>query len=94
MEGFEANSIVLRLMHLRENLEELDRKIRRLSVNAQVTGQVQRADLDNVQIAMRSTMVASTALWNDLQELIRKASPSVVTRELRDHDDPKHALRV
>ncbi|KAL0367395.1 UNVERIFIED_CONTAM: hypothetical protein Sradi_3629600 [Sesamum radiatum] len=42
---------------------------------------------------MRSTMVASTALWNDLQEPIRKASPSVLTHELREHD-PKHALRV
>ncbi|KAL0431861.1 UNVERIFIED_CONTAM: hypothetical protein Sradi_0812100 [Sesamum radiatum] len=62
MEGFEANSIVLRLKHLKENLEELDRKIGQLSVNAQVAGQVQRANLDNVQVAMRSTMVASTAL--------------------------------
>ncbi|KAL0443919.1 UNVERIFIED_CONTAM: hypothetical protein Slati_2114600 [Sesamum latifolium] len=33
------------------------------------------------------------ALWNALQEPIRKASPSVMTRELREHD-PKHALRV
>ncbi|KAL0374266.1 UNVERIFIED_CONTAM: hypothetical protein Sradi_3342300 [Sesamum radiatum] len=38
-------------------------------------------------------MVASTALWNALQEPIRKASPSVMTRELREHD-PKHGLRV
>ncbi|KAL0319782.1 UNVERIFIED_CONTAM: putative enzymatic polyprotein [Sesamum radiatum] len=93
MEGFEANSVMLRLRHLRENLEELDREFGRLSVNAQVAGQVQRADLDIVQTTIRSSLVASTALWNALQEPIRKASPSVVTRELREHD-PKHAFRV
>ncbi|KAL0287645.1 UNVERIFIED_CONTAM: hypothetical protein Sradi_7120000 [Sesamum radiatum] len=93
MEGFEANSVMLRLKHLRENLEELDREFGRLSVNAQVARQVQRADLDIVQTTIRSFLVASTALWNALQELIRKASPSVVTRELREHD-PKHAFRV
>ncbi|KAL0431421.1 UNVERIFIED_CONTAM: putative enzymatic polyprotein [Sesamum radiatum] len=59
----------------------------------QVAGQVQRADLDIVQTTIRSSLVASTALWNALQEPIRKASPSVVTRELREHD-PKHAFRV
>ncbi|KAL0349704.1 UNVERIFIED_CONTAM: Polyprotein P3 [Sesamum radiatum] len=37
--------------------------------------------------------VASTSLWNDLQEPIRKASSSEMTNELRKHD-PKHALRV
>ncbi|KAL0399786.1 UNVERIFIED_CONTAM: hypothetical protein Sradi_2321900 [Sesamum radiatum] len=84
---------MLRLRHLRENLEELDREFGRLSVNAQVAGQVQRADLDIVQTTIRSSLVASTALWNALQEPIRKASPSVVTRELREHD-PKHAFRV
>ncbi|KAL0391525.1 UNVERIFIED_CONTAM: hypothetical protein Slati_4537600 [Sesamum latifolium] len=42
---------------------------------------------------MRSTMVASTTLWNDLQEPIRKASPSVVACELREHGS-KPALRV
>ncbi|KAL2232593.1 UNVERIFIED_CONTAM: putative enzymatic polyprotein [Sesamum indicum] len=45
----EANSIMLRLRHLRENLEELDRKFGQLAVNAQVAGQIQRADLDTVQ---------------------------------------------
>ncbi|KAL0458593.1 UNVERIFIED_CONTAM: movement protein [Sesamum latifolium] len=63
------------------------------SLDAQVAGQVQRADLDIVQTTIRSSLVASTALWNALQEPIRKASPSVMTRELREHD-PKHALRV
>ncbi|KAK4392506.1 Enzymatic polyprotein [Sesamum angolense] len=38
MEGFEANSVMLRLRHLRENLEELDREFGRLAVNAQSTG--------------------------------------------------------
>ncbi|KAL0413642.1 UNVERIFIED_CONTAM: hypothetical protein Sradi_1565900, partial [Sesamum radiatum] len=33
------------------------------------------------------------ALWNDLREPIRKASPLGMTNELREHD-PKHALRV
>ncbi|KAL0404017.1 UNVERIFIED_CONTAM: hypothetical protein Sradi_2042500 [Sesamum radiatum] len=93
MEGFEANSVMLRLRHLRENLEELDREFGRLSVNAQVAGQVQRADLDIVQTTIRSSLVASTALWNALQEPIYKALPSVVTRELREHD-PKYAFRV
>ncbi|KAL0373955.1 UNVERIFIED_CONTAM: putative enzymatic polyprotein [Sesamum radiatum] len=60
---------------------------------AQVAGQVQRANLDIVQTTIRSSLVASTALWNALQEPIHKASPSVVTRELREHD-PKHAFRV
>ncbi|KAL0291079.1 UNVERIFIED_CONTAM: movement protein [Sesamum angustifolium] len=75
MEASEANSIMLRLRHLRENLEELNREFGRL-VNAQVAGQVQRADLDLVQTNIRSSLVASTALWNALQEPIRKASPS------------------
>ncbi|KAL0291748.1 UNVERIFIED_CONTAM: Enzymatic polyprotein [Sesamum calycinum] len=72
----EANSIILRLRHLRENLEELNKKFERLAVNAQVARQIQRADLNTVQIAIRTTMVASTSLWNDLQEPIRKASSS------------------
>ncbi|KAK4404159.1 hypothetical protein Sango_0784500 [Sesamum angolense] len=93
MEGFEANSVMLRLRHLRENLEELDREFGRLAVNAQVAGQVQRADLDIVQTNIRSSLVASTALWNALQEPIRKASPSVMTRELREQGS-KPALRV
>ncbi|KAL0293900.1 UNVERIFIED_CONTAM: putative enzymatic polyprotein, partial [Sesamum angustifolium] len=79
--------------HLRENLEELDREFGRLAVNAQVAGQVQRADLDIVQTNIRSSLVASTALWNALQEPIRKASPSVMTRELREQGS-KPALRV
>ncbi|KAL0434936.1 UNVERIFIED_CONTAM: hypothetical protein Sradi_0201500 [Sesamum radiatum] len=66
MEGFEANSVMLRLRHLRENLKELDRQFGRLAVNAQVAGQVQRADLDTVQTAIRSSLIASTTLWNDL----------------------------
>ncbi|KAL0411878.1 UNVERIFIED_CONTAM: hypothetical protein Slati_3777500 [Sesamum latifolium] len=93
MEGFKANSVMLTLMHLRENLEELDREFGQLAVNAQVAGQVQGADLDIVQTTIRSSLVASTTLWNALQEPIRKASPSVMTCELREHD-PKHALRV
>ncbi|KAL0378729.1 UNVERIFIED_CONTAM: putative enzymatic polyprotein [Sesamum radiatum] len=43
--------------------------------------------------AIRSSLVASTALWNDLREPIGKVSPSGMTNELREHD-PKHALRV
>ncbi|KAK4400899.1 putative enzymatic polyprotein [Sesamum angolense] len=93
MEASEANSIILRLGHLRENLEELNKKFGRLAVNAQVARQIQRADLDTVQIAIRTTMVASTSLWNDLQESIRKASSSEMTKELKKHYT-KHARRV
>ncbi|KAK4400776.1 hypothetical protein Sango_1183700 [Sesamum angolense] len=49
--------------------------------------------VDNTNIAIRTTMVASTSLWNDLQEPIRKASSSEMTNELKKHDT-KHALRV
>ncbi|KAK4409381.1 putative enzymatic polyprotein [Sesamum angolense] len=45
------------------------------------------------QIAIRTTMMASTSLWNDLQEPIRKASSSDMTNELKKQDT-KHALRV
>ncbi|KAK4408783.1 movement protein [Sesamum angolense] len=94
MEGAEANSVMLRLRHLRENLEELDREFGRLAVNAQVAGQVQRADLDKVQTNIRSSLVASTALWNALLEPIRKASPSVMTRELREQGSkPAHRVQ-
>ncbi|KAL0446822.1 UNVERIFIED_CONTAM: hypothetical protein Slati_1810100 [Sesamum latifolium] len=93
MEGFEASSVMLRLRHLRENLKELDREFGRLAVNAQVAGQVQRVDLDIVQTTIRSSLVASTALWNALQEPIRKASPLVMTRELREQGS-KPAFRV
>ncbi|KAL2243781.1 UNVERIFIED_CONTAM: hypothetical protein Sindi_0496100, partial [Sesamum indicum] len=79
MEASAANSIMLRLRHLQKNLEELDRKFRQLAVNAKV--------------AVRSSLLASTSLWNDLREPIRKASPSGMTHELREHD-PKHAFRV
>ncbi|KAL2248074.1 UNVERIFIED_CONTAM: hypothetical protein Sindi_2659700 [Sesamum indicum] len=80
MEASEANSIMLRLRHLQENLEELDRKFGQLVVNAQV-------------VAIRSSLLASTSLWNDLREQIQKASPSGMTHELREHD-PKHAFRA
>ncbi|KAL2250146.1 UNVERIFIED_CONTAM: hypothetical protein Sindi_2488300, partial [Sesamum indicum] len=92
MEASEANSIMLRLRHPWENLEELDRKFGQLAVNAQVAGQIQRADLDIVQVAIRSSLLASTSLWNNLRELIRKASPSGMTHKLREHD-PKYAFR-
>ncbi|KAL2250133.1 UNVERIFIED_CONTAM: hypothetical protein Sindi_2487000 [Sesamum indicum] len=49
MEASEANSIMYRLRHLRENLKKLDRKFGQLAVNGQVAGQIQRADLDTVQ---------------------------------------------
>ncbi|KAL2247183.1 UNVERIFIED_CONTAM: Enzymatic polyprotein [Sesamum indicum] len=76
-----------------KNLEELDRKFGQLAVNAQVARQIQRADLDTVQVAIRSSLLASTSPWNDLREPIRKASPSGMTRKLREHD-PKHAFRA
>ncbi|KAL0347858.1 UNVERIFIED_CONTAM: hypothetical protein Scaly_1801800 [Sesamum calycinum] len=63
--------------HLKENPEKLNKKFGRLAMNAQVAGQIQRANHDTVQIAMRTTMVVSTSLWNDLQEPIRKISFSV-----------------
>ncbi|KAL0440602.1 UNVERIFIED_CONTAM: hypothetical protein Slati_2543200 [Sesamum latifolium] len=62
MEGFEANSVMLRLRHFRENLEDLDREFGRLAVNFQVAGQIQRADVDTVQTAIRSSLIALTAL--------------------------------
>ncbi|KAL0404327.1 UNVERIFIED_CONTAM: hypothetical protein Sradi_2073500 [Sesamum radiatum] len=45
------------------------------------------------QTMIRSSLIASTTQWNDLREPIRKASPSGITNELREHD-PKHVLRV
>ncbi|KAL2253060.1 UNVERIFIED_CONTAM: putative enzymatic polyprotein, partial [Sesamum indicum] len=75
------------------NEKEFFAKFGQLAVNAQVAGQIQRADLDTVQVAIRSSLLASTSLWNDLREPIRKASPSRMTHELREHD-PKYAFRV
>ncbi|KAK4391391.1 hypothetical protein Sango_1916900 [Sesamum angolense] len=43
--------------------------------------------------AIRSSFLASTLLWNDLKESIRKASPLGKIHELREHD-PRYALRV
>ena len=48
MEASKANPIMMRLKHLQENLEELDKKFGQLAVNGQVVGQIQRADLDIV----------------------------------------------
>ncbi|KAL0339259.1 UNVERIFIED_CONTAM: hypothetical protein Sangu_1448000 [Sesamum angustifolium] len=93
MEAFEANSIMLRLRHLRENLEELNKKFGRLVMNSEVAEQIQRADLDTIQIAIRTTMVASTSLWNDIQEPIQKASSSEMTHDLREHVS-KPAFRI
>ncbi|KAL2248174.1 UNVERIFIED_CONTAM: hypothetical protein Sindi_2669700 [Sesamum indicum] len=93
MEAAEANSIMLRLRHLQGNIEELDRKFGQLAVNAQVAGQIRIANLDTIQVAIRNSLLASTSLWNDLREAIRKASPLVMTHELKKHG-PKHAFRV
>ncbi|KAL0444604.1 UNVERIFIED_CONTAM: hypothetical protein Slati_2183100 [Sesamum latifolium] len=62
MEASEANSIILRFRHLKENLQELHKMFRHLTLNAQVAGQIQRVDLDTVQIAIRSTRVASEGI--------------------------------
>ncbi|KAL0388033.1 UNVERIFIED_CONTAM: hypothetical protein Sradi_2685100 [Sesamum radiatum] len=70
MEASEANFIILRLRHLRINLESLDKKLEQLLVKAQVAGQVQREDLDTAQITIRSNMLVSCSLWNDLKEPI------------------------
>ncbi|KAL2228435.1 UNVERIFIED_CONTAM: hypothetical protein Sindi_1823200 [Sesamum indicum] len=78
MEASEAKSIMLRLRHLRENLKELDRKFGQLAVNAQVAGQIQRANLDTVQVTIRTNS---------------EGAPSEMTHELWEHD-PKHAFRV
>ncbi|KAL2228351.1 UNVERIFIED_CONTAM: hypothetical protein Sindi_1814800 [Sesamum indicum] len=56
MEASKANPIMMRLKHLQENLEELDKKFGQLAVNAQVAGQILRADLDTVQKASPSRM--------------------------------------
>ncbi|KAL0406217.1 UNVERIFIED_CONTAM: hypothetical protein Slati_3935600 [Sesamum latifolium] len=40
-----------------------------------------------------SSLLASTSLWNDLREPVRKELPLGMTHELREHD-PIHALRV
>ncbi|KAL0289503.1 UNVERIFIED_CONTAM: hypothetical protein Sangu_2611900 [Sesamum angustifolium] len=93
METSKENSIMLRFRYLRENLEESDKKFGQLALNTQVVGQIQKVDLDTIQIAIRTTMVASTSLWNYLQEPIWKASPSGMTHDLREHD-PKHTVRV
>ncbi|KAL0339263.1 UNVERIFIED_CONTAM: hypothetical protein Sangu_1448400 [Sesamum angustifolium] len=53
MEAPEANSIMLKLRHLRENLEELNKKFGWPAVNVQVAGQIQRADPDTIQITIR-----------------------------------------
>ncbi|KAL0337651.1 UNVERIFIED_CONTAM: hypothetical protein Scaly_2040200 [Sesamum calycinum] len=45
------------------------------------------------EIAIRSSFLASTLLWNDLKESIRKTSPLGKIHELREHD-PRYALRV
>ncbi|KAL0309337.1 UNVERIFIED_CONTAM: hypothetical protein Sradi_5876000 [Sesamum radiatum] len=45
------------------------------------------------KIVIRTSLLASTSLWNDLKEPIQKESPSRMTRELREHD-PKHTFTV
>ncbi|KAL0336675.1 UNVERIFIED_CONTAM: hypothetical protein Sradi_4879400 [Sesamum radiatum] len=67
-----TNSIMLRFRHLRENLDELNKKFGRLAVNAQVAGQIQRANLDTVQITIRTAMVASTEGSGSAREALRK----------------------
>ncbi|KAL2249835.1 UNVERIFIED_CONTAM: hypothetical protein Sindi_2457200 [Sesamum indicum] len=91
--SFEADSIIIRLKHLRKNLEEFDKKFGQLMVKAQIDRQVQQANLDTVQIAIRSTKMASSLLYHDLMEPIWKTSPSVMTCELRE-ESCKPALRV
>ncbi|KAK4408631.1 hypothetical protein Sango_0444100 [Sesamum angolense] len=76
MEGAEANSVMLRLRHLRENLEELDREFGRLAVNAQVAGQVQRTDLDKVQTNIRSSLASKPVAADSSTACTRPSSDS------------------
>ncbi|KAL0392676.1 UNVERIFIED_CONTAM: hypothetical protein Sradi_2490400 [Sesamum radiatum] len=62
MKASEANSLMLRLRHLRENLKELYKKFGQLAVNDQVAKHIQRVDLYTVQITIRSIMVVPTSL--------------------------------
>ncbi|KAK4409353.1 putative enzymatic polyprotein [Sesamum angolense] len=84
MEGAEANSVMLRLRHLRENLEELDREFGRLAVNAQVAGQVQRADLDKVQTNIRSSLGSKPALRVQGSRPVAADSSTACTRPSSD----------
>ncbi|KAL0394881.1 UNVERIFIED_CONTAM: Enzymatic polyprotein [Sesamum latifolium] len=84
MEEFEANLVMLRLRHLRENLEELDREFGRLAVNAQVAGQVQRADLDIVQTIIRSSLGSKPALRVQDSKPVAADSSTACTRPSPD----------
>ncbi|KAL2240178.1 UNVERIFIED_CONTAM: hypothetical protein Sindi_0659000 [Sesamum indicum] len=86
MNASKANSVIIILRHLRKNIEELDKKLGQLTVKAQIVCQVQRAEFGTIQIAIRNTMLASSSLWQNLMEPIWKASPSVMTRELREYE--------
>ncbi|KAK4380873.1 Stemmadenine O-acetyltransferase [Sesamum angolense] len=77
MEASEANFIILRLRHLRINLESLDKKLGHLLVKAQVAGQVQREDLNTAQITIRKSLSQVLPLFYPLAGRYNKEKHSV-----------------
>ncbi|KAL2248332.1 UNVERIFIED_CONTAM: hypothetical protein Sindi_2685500 [Sesamum indicum] len=86
----ETNSITVRFRHLKENLKELGKKFGQLEVRAQVDDQVQRDNLDTVQIAIRSSVLAS------MERLDRTNSESNALGDgsLVERSGSKPAIRV
>ena len=66
MEASEANIILTRLRHLRDNLEELNKQIGGLVVNAKVAGKVQEMDLTKVQNEMTAAQTSYSSLWDSI----------------------------
>ena len=81
MEASEADSIIVRFRHLRENLEELSKKFGQLEINAKAAGQIQQRDVDTVRDNIRASQQAMTGLWESVHEPIRKASASLKKKE-------------
>ncbi|KAL2225421.1 UNVERIFIED_CONTAM: hypothetical protein Sindi_2998600, partial [Sesamum indicum] len=58
MESSEANSLMLRLRHLGENLEELDRKFGQYQLMPKLPDKFKEPDIDTIQVANKEFLIS------------------------------------
>ncbi|KAL8483470.1 hypothetical protein ACS0TY_026236 [Phlomoides rotata] len=95
MEQSDFDSITTRVRHLRENIAELERNYNQLTLNVKVSGNVQQANLDIVQISIHGVRYAQHLLWQALKRsLLKSCSPSVTQKERVQQAEPQQVFQV
>ncbi|KAL8479923.1 hypothetical protein ACS0TY_026750 [Phlomoides rotata] len=95
MEQSDFDSITTRVRHLRENIAELEMNYNQLTLNVKVSGNVQQANLDIVQISIHGVRYAQHLLWQALERsLLKSGSPSVTQKERVQQAEPQQVFQV